>query len=49
MVNSGLATDCGLAVCFGSTVVERTVGLTVIVEVPWVVAPGSGPERRNIS
>lgn len=49
MVNSGLATDHGLAVCFGSTAVERTVGLTVTVEVPRVVVPGSAPERRNIS
>ena len=59
VVNSGLATDHGLAVCFGPTVVEGTVGfpavewtvvdLTVTVAVPWVVAPGSVPERRNIS
>ena len=56
VVNSGLATDHGLAVCFGPMVVEGTVGLPAVewtvdltVIVPWVVAPGSVPERRNIS
>lgn len=58
VVNSGLATDHGLAVCFGSTAGERAViltageravGLTVTLEVPRGVAAASVSERRNLS